>query len=479
MNPGPSTAVAQPISFSAIISALSFAIDLTEGAAPGHAVRTCILGMRIAQAIDLPHSQRVALYHALLLKDIGCSSNAALACEIVGGDERVFKTGAKLADWTRPFRPTLDTVKLLWRNVLPKASALTRLGRIGQIAWTQQQNNRQMMSLRCERGAKIAQRLGLSEETSAAICAIDEHWNGSGFPGHAKGEAIPLLARILSVAQHLDIFCSERSPEIAIQVLRARSGRWFDPRLVQVVCDLDRRGVLWNDCLVAVGSERARELVLEYEPVNSQGVAAAEVDRICEAFAEVVDAKSPFTYRHSLGVAEVATSLATVLKLPPERVHLVRRAALLHDLGKLAIPNTILDKSGELSGDEWQVVLQHPRLTREILARIEPFAELAIIAGAHHEKLDGTGYPDHLTGPQLSLEARIVAVADVYQALTELRSYRKGLSHHEAMKILYRLAANKLDPHCVAAMGLARDRWTTWSPSLSPSFAGRPRPSAE
>jgi putative nucleotidyltransferase with HDIG domain len=219
--------------------------------------------------------------------------------------------------------------------------------------------------------------------------------------------------------------------------------------------------------------------VLEYEPVNSQGVAAAEVDRICEAFAEVVDAKSPFTYRHSLGVAEVATSLATVLKLPPERVHLVRRAALLHDLGKLAIPNTILDKSGELSGDEWQVVLQHPRLTREILARIEPFAELAIIAGAHHEKLDGTGYPDHLTGPQLSLEARIVAVADVYQALTELRSYRKGLSHHEAMKILYRLAANKLDPHCVAAMGLARDRWTTWSPSLSPSFAGRPRPSAE
>jgi putative nucleotidyltransferase with HDIG domain len=456
-----------PISFSAIISALSFAIDLTEGAAPGHAVRTCILGMRIAEAIDLPAAQRVPLYHSLLLKDVGCSSNAARMCQIVGGDDRIFKTGARLQDWTQPHRLTMRTLKLLWTHVLPKASAWVRLGRIGRIALNQHHNNEEMIALRCERGANIVHKLGLSDEAADAIHSLDEHWNGSGYPHHLKGEQIPLLGRIVAVAQHLDVFASERTTQEALDVLRERSGRWFDPALVQVVCDLDANGSLWTDCLPGDEVELSRRVVLDYEPQCSQGVDPAEVDRICEAFADVVDAKSPFTYRHSLGVAEVATSLATVLQLAPERVQLVRRAALLHDLGKLAIPNTILDKNGDLDQEEWKVILQHPRLTRDILERIEPFAELARIAGAHHEKLDGSGYPDHLTADQLGLEARIVAVADVYQALTERRSYRPGMSHTEAMKILYRLGAKKLDPYCVAALGLVRDPWTVWTPAMA------------
>ena len=113
------------------------------------------------------------------------------------------------------------------------------------------------------------------------------------------------------------------------------------------------------------------------------------------------------------------------------------------------------------------MVVQHPRLTREILSRIESFEELAEIAGSHHEKLDGSGYPDGLTGPQLSLEARIVAVADVYQALIERRPYRAGLSHAEAMTVLHRLAGQKLDAHCIAAVAIARDPWTVWTPTTT------------
>jgi hypothetical protein len=246
------------ISFSAIISALSFAIDLTEGAVPGHAIRTCILGMRLGEAVGLPHRQRIALYQALLLKDVGCSSNAARMCQIVGGDDRIFKTGAKLEDWTRPHRPSLAALKLLWTQVLPRASGLTRLGRIGKIALNQHQNNREMIELRCERGADIAQKLGLSAATAQAIHGLDEHWDGSGYPQRLKGAEIPLLARILAVAQHLDVFASERDPQLAIKVLRQRSGRWFDPKLVKLTLELERSGRLWGCCLAPNGSDAAR-----------------------------------------------------------------------------------------------------------------------------------------------------------------------------------------------------------------------------
>ncbi len=307
------------ISFSAIISALSFAIDLTEGAVSGHSVRSCILGMRIAHAIDLPAQHLAPLYHALLLKDVGCSSNAARMCQIVGGDDRAVKNGVKLEDWTRPWHPTQAALRLLWKQVLPKASALRRVGRIGRIALTQHRNNAEMITMRCERGAEIVKKLGLAPRTAEAIHALDEHWDGSGYPLRLKGKAIPLMARILAIAQHLDVFASERTPAQAIAVLRERSGRWFDPELVSVVCKLNREGSLWTGCLHSDGPESARRIVLELEPDHTDVVRPEQIDRICEAFAAVVDAKSPFTYRHSVGVAEVATALAKVMRLAPDR----------------------------------------------------------------------------------------------------------------------------------------------------------------
>jgi len=144
--------------------------------------------------------------------------------------------------------------------------------------------------------------------------------------------------------------------------------------------------------------------------------------------------------------------IATGMGLSQERIRLVNRAALLHDIGKLRVPNSILDKPGKLDGAEWQVVQEHPRLTREILSRIGPFRELAIIAGAHHERLDGAGYPDRLTAPQLPVEARIIAAADVYGALTEDRPYRAGMSHEQALEIMFRDIPYKLDPDCCEAL---------------------------
>jgi putative nucleotidyltransferase with HDIG domain len=458
------------VSFAEIISALSFAIDLTEGAVPGHAVRSCILGMRIAEEIKLSEEQQAALYYALLLKDSGCSNNAARMCQIVGGDDIHVKNGAKLQDWTKPWKPSLETVRMLWREVLPGASWLARVKRILSIGIAQHSNNAEMITLRCERGAEIARKLGLSTMTAEAVHGLDEHWDGSGYPDRLRGDAIPILARIIAVAQHLDIFACERSPEEAIRVLRERSTTWFDPRLVKVVLELEKRGRLWTHCKSTDDADQAHELVLGLQPDFGSGVHSiqdAAVDRICEAFADVVDAKSPFTYRHSVGVAEIANEIAGALELPPDRLQLVRRAALLHDLGKLGVSNTILDKTSALTPEEWKVVVEHPRLTREILARVRPFQEIAIIAGAHHERLDGTGYPDKLQGAQLCLEARLIAVADFYRALTEDRPYRVGMPHEDAMAILRKQGA-ALDGTCLDALDMAkRLSRRTESPRLS------------
>jgi hypothetical protein len=151
--------------------------------------------------------------------------------------------------------------------------------------------------------------------------------------------------------------------------------------------------------------------VLDLAPCDGVELDASEIDHICAAFAEVVDAKSPFTFRHSLGVAEAADRIAGQMGLDAERRVLVHRASLLHDLGKLSVPNSILDKPGKLSAQEWGVVEGHPGLSRQILSRVRAFGEVAAVAGEHHEKLDGSGYPEGLRGEQMSIESRVLAVA--------------------------------------------------------------------
>jgi putative nucleotidyltransferase with HDIG domain len=441
------------ISLAEILSALSFALDLTEGAVPGHALRSCLLGMRLAIKLGFAPDQLADLYYALLLKDVGCSSNAGRLCQIIGGgDERRVKAGVKLEDWTKPGQPKLSTLRLLWNTVSPDAGPIRRTAGILRIGLTQHRNNEEMIALRCDRGAHILRKLGLGEIAAEAVRGLDEHWDGSGYPERRIGSAIPIESRILAVAQHLDVFASEQGAAKAIEVLRDRSGRWFDPELVRIVEGLHRDGMLWWAALSDSPESRTREAVLDLAPDSVADLEASDIDLICEAFADVVDAKSSFTYRHSFGVTDAAGKIATKLGLTGQKRTLVHRAALLHDIGKLRVPNSILDKPGKLDPEEWRVVQEHPRLTREILSRIGPFEELAVIAGAHHEKLDGSGYPNRETAAQLSLEARVIAVADVYGALTEDRPYRPGMTAEQALQIIARDIPHKLDADCYEAL---------------------------
>jgi putative nucleotidyltransferase with HDIG domain len=413
------------ISLSEIISALSYALDLTEGAVQGHALRSCLLGMRIAAETKLPSNQSDSLYFALLLKDIGCSSNASRLCEIVGEDD----SAAKYRRWTRSHESKRSNGSKLTPFGVPLQAHLSH----------------------SDRGAGIVAKLGMGDLAAQAVRSVDEHWDGNGHPSSLRGEQIPLLSRICAIAQHLDVFSAARGTEAAIDTLLHRSGTWFDPELVRVAISLHRRRSLWANCTAADSHDDTRQAVLDLDQGRLQ-LKCGQIDQICEAFADVVDAKSHFTFRHSLGVADAAFGIAQSLGLAPDRVQLVRRAALLHDIGKLSVPNTILDKQGDLSKDDWKAVHQHPIVTRRILERIGPFREMGIIAGEHHEKLDGTGYPNRLMAPDLSVESRIIAVADVYAALSEDRPYRPGLDAAQVVSIMESLIPHKLDVNCFEAL---------------------------
>jgi putative nucleotidyltransferase with HDIG domain len=438
-------AVPAQIPMHEILSALSFALDLTEGAVPGHAVRSCLYGMRIADELGLPEHERVSLYYALLLKDIGCSSNSARMCMLIGGDDRQMKHDVKFVDWTRP---SVAAVTALWRQALPEASPVKRSSRILKLALEQHRNNREMIELRCDRGASIARKIGLGEATAEAIRLLDEHWDGSGYPERRKGQAIPVLARIVAIAQHLDVFASEQGLPKAMHELVERNGRWFDPELVKLTRCLYSRGAL----SAAVGNFDHHRRVVQIRPGAVNALAATDIDRICEAFADVVDAKSSFTYSHSLGVTRVAMGIAAELGFNAARRTLVRRSALLHDLGKLSVSNTILDKPGKLTGEEWAIVQRHPLVGQQILERISHFGAIATVAGQHHEKLDGSGYPYRLSGRQLSLDSRVVALADVFAALSESRPYRQSLEIGQVIAILEQDVPGKLDPDCFEAL---------------------------
>lgn len=433
------------IRLSDVVSALSVALDLTEGQPMGHAMRSCVLGMRIADELQLSAAQRSDLYYALLLKDSGCSSNSARLHQIMGADEIKTKCEVKFEDWTKV---TLSGFRFVWRNVLPDAPLPQRLARIVRVGLQMKNNNAELIGTRCERGAEIARKIGLSETAAEAIHALDEHWNGCGYPQSRRGEEIPLLARIMNVSQTLEVFAHRSGAQAAVKAVSARSGRWFDPEIVRVAQSLERDSELWH----TVRQENVRDYVLQMEPGAALPASGETIDSICHAFAQVIDAKSPYTFHHSVGVAAAATAIADRLALHPATCTLVRRAALLHDIGKLSVSNAILEKPGKLTPEEWGIMRMHPVYTRTILRNIRGFDDFAYVAAAHHERLDGTGYPEGLSADRMTLPARIIAVADVYQALSEKRPYRGSLPTEVVFEMMDRDAPSRLDGDCLAAL---------------------------
>lgn len=434
----PSEGVSTP----AILGALSHALDLTEGHPRGHAERSALIGLRIAQTIGLPEPDRVTLLYAHLLKDAGCSSNAARVYAMFGGSDHLVKRAVWERDW-RQWRQQLFYA-LQWTE--RGGSLVARFRRLAALAALGPDAGRELFQIRCSRGAEIARRVGVGDDVAQAIHDMDEHWDGGGYPRGLKGHQIPLLARIIGLAQVMEIFWGEGGAVAAIDVARGRSGRWFDPDLVKAATTFAHDAGFWSGL---AGDDVSTRLLAEIPPSDGLRARDDQLDRIAEAFALVIDGKSPFTFDHSRRVAQYAESIAAQLGVQGGELDRLRRAGLVHDLGKLTVPNSVLDKPGKLDDAEWAVMRRHPAFTFDILQRVPGFSGLALDAASHHERIDGRGYHRGLAGDQLSLPARILAVADVMDALAADRPYRAGMAPDRVLSILREDAGRHLCPACV------------------------------
>ena len=426
-----------------LLAGLSMALDLTEGQLPGHALRTCFLAMHLADDLGLGTADRAALFYGAFLKDAGCSSNAAAISRIFGADDIEAKRR----------QSTIESSLLAYAaftiRTIPNTEPLPRrLRRIIALGIRGQREHREIEQLRCERGAAIARKAGFDDDVAGAILDLHEHWDGGGDPRGLRGAEIHPLARILAACQGLDIFLTMQGRERAIAVMTERVGTWYDPDIAEALLEACAAGRLEE---LAAPDLVGRTMALE--PGSQIRTSDdADVDRIAQAFADIVDAKSPFTGTHSSRVADVAEGLAARLGLPAPEVVNVRRAGLLHDLGKLGVPNTVLDKPGRLDQTEMEVIRRHPELTLRILDTIPTFADVAELAACHHERLDGTGYFRGMTAPELALGARIVAVADVFEALTADRPYRAAMPVEAALAIMRESAGEHLAADVIEAL---------------------------
>jgi HD-GYP domain-containing protein (c-di-GMP phosphodiesterase class II) len=437
-------AAASRVQLSQVLAALSHALDLTEGQPVGHSIRSCLIAMRIARELDLDGPTRSALYYAMLLKDAGCSSNAARIAILFGADDRLVKPRMKIVDWHRSVRLAVET----FRSSALGGPLRERVHHFLAIARARNTTH-DLIQIRCDRGAEIARRLGFPDATANAIRSLDEHWNGRGYPDGVAGDDIPLLSRIANIAQTVEVVHAADGVDAALSIVRQRRRTWFDPALADLILSWRNDRVWWQ----TVTSPDVIAAVVDSEPFDHvRVVSGGELEGVARAFADIIDAKSPYTYRHSTRVADIARGIASVAGLDAVDQDRLFRAGLLHDIGKLGVSSRILDKPAALTADERRAVERHPLHTWEILSHVSAFAELAPVASAHHEKLDGSGYPWGLTREQLDFPSRILAVADVYEALTADRPYRAGLSREEALEIITRDRGNRLCLHAVDAL---------------------------
>lgn len=220
------------------------------------------------------------------------------------------------------------------------------------------------------------------------------------------------------------------------QEISSRSGTYFDPALVEVFLNVSAHEAFWLNLEPSALHNYLGEVARQALPCS---LSQAELFQLANLFSEIVDAKSNFTRAHSYGVAQVARRLAERLQVPADHCDQLEMAGLLHDIGKLRVPDAILEKPGPLSDEERLVMNTHSFETMQILKKIRGFEQIAIWAADHHEAPGGKGYPHGLDGAALPLEARILRVADIFQAMVQDRPYRRGLTAEAVTQFMRKL----------------------------------------
>ena len=324
---------------------------------------------------------------------------------------------------------TPQTAALLLRKLGSHGSATDRVRRLATFPRTGQREIEGWLITHTQLSSQFAARIGLGDDVSSALWQAYEQWDGKG-PRHVSGAEISLPVRLVAMAAVVEVIARRHGTDSARKVARRHAGTIFDPELAALF--EEHGGAL----VEGLDTSATWEAILDLEPRLARRVSGAELDDVLEAMADLVDLKSPFLAGHSRGVANLAAEAARLHGLPEAEATTIRRAGLLHDLGRLGVSNAIWDKPGPLTDIERERAHQHPYLTDKMLARIPALAASREIAARHHERLDGSGYPRGLTAASLTMADRIVAASDVYHAMTEPRPHRPALDSDAAARSL-------------------------------------------
>jgi HD-GYP domain-containing protein (c-di-GMP phosphodiesterase class II) len=400
--------------------ALSLATDLGTGQPMEHGLRTCWLSLAAAEALGLDASKRSCVFYVALLRFVGCTSDASETAVLAGGDDLAFNAVMAPMLLAQPG----EGIRYFVLHLAEGQPLHRRMGRIAR-ALSDPAAERRSLSQHCEVAARLASRLGLGDDVRLALAHAYERWDAKGHPAGLAGEEVPLAVRIVSVARDAELWARQSGWPGAIEVLTHRRGHGYDPAVVDVVIEHGQR---W---LADLGDDPCAE-VLDAEPAPAATVPVDGLDAALGAVADFTDLKSPWLRGHSTGVADLVVAAAGAAGLSTADAATLGRAALVHDIGRVGVPNGIWDRPGPLSAVQWERVRLHPYLTERVLNRCTLLAPFAAVAARHHERVDGSGYHRGDRGERLEVGARLLAAADAYHAMTEDRPHRAALTPSDA-----------------------------------------------
>jgi HD-GYP domain-containing protein (c-di-GMP phosphodiesterase class II) len=438
-----------------LVAALSLATDLGLGLPQEHVLRQTVIARRLAAAARLPDEQQTAVFYVSLLAWVGCVADSHELATWFGDDQRL------RADSYQVDKTGMPMLRFVLGHVGDGSGPVRRLTMIGRFLAGGPERATSSMLGHCQVTGDIADRLGLAGQVGGALQQAFERWDGKGVPGHRAGEQIDPAMRVVQIADDVEVFHRLYGADAASEMLRSRRATEFDPALVDLFCA--RAGEL----LDGVSEVDAWDAVITGDSDLGPELSEADLTRVLRVFADYADLKSPSWTGHSAGVAALAAGAAGRLGLPAGEVTRVERAALVHDLGAIGVSAGIWDKPAPLSAADRERVRTHPYLTERILARPARLAEIGALAGLHHERIDGSGYPRGVHGDGLSLPARVVATADAYHAMCEGRPHRAARSAAEAAAALRDEAvAGRLDGEAVNAVLAAAGHRVRHRPAL-------------
>jgi DNA-binding CsgD family transcriptional regulator len=424
-----------------VIATLCLATDLGMGFPFEHGLHTTVIAMRLADRLGVDRQTGVETYYGSLLSHAGCTADAHLAAGVFGGS------------MTEHFNPLMygpgraAMAGLIRALPDPGVSGPARAVQIAQRLPRMVRLSRPAIAANCEVAAMLAEQTGAPAGVAASLAYLTDRWDGNGPLRRAAADAVPLSMRIVHVAIDAALLRHLAGEEVAAGLVGEHAGRGLDPEVAGCVA-ADAAGVL-----SFTGGSPAWEEALAAEPRPWLTLAGEEIDRALAAMGRFADLICPCHSGHSAGVAELAAAAAARCGMDAAGIRAVRRAGLVHDLGRVAVSAATWGKPGPLSADEWEQVRLHPYRTERVLSRAAFLAGLAPVASAHHERLDRSGYHRGLAAAELAMPARLLAAADMFCTKCEQRPHRAGMPAEQAVQALAAEAkAGRLDPDAVAAV---------------------------